>query len=119
MGEKHPPFARRATAKGAVGASIVTRHRKDRKRSYHVKYRAGDGRIHWEHVPGDKRAAKARAREVEDQLHRSGGRWTPPVPEKCGTFADEWLEQVARPKVSPRVYENYKRTFRLVLKHDL
>src|SRR5512133_808065 len=100
-------------------ASVVRRLRKDGSPSYHVKYRAGDGRVRWEHVPGDKRAAKARARDIEDNLHKTGGRWTPPATIKCGTYADQWLEDYARHAVSPRVYENYKRTVRLVLKPAL
>ena len=97
-------------------ASIVTRTRKDGKRSHHVKYRAGYGRVRWEHVPGDKRAAKARARQIEDQLHKTGGRWTPPANVKCDEYADQWLEEYARHAVSPRVYDNYARSLRLVWK---
>jgi integrase len=97
-------------------ASIVKRTRKDGGASYHVKSRAGDGRVRWEHVPGDKRAAKARARQIEDELYKTGGRWTPPAPKKVREYADEWLENHA---VSPRVRENYSRTFRLVLKPEL
>lgn len=100
-------------------ASIVTRTRKDGKRSHHVKYRAGDGRVRWEHVNGDKRSALARKAEIELELHKTGGRWTPPVDIKCGEYADRWLEDYARNAVSPRVYENYKRTVRLVLKPAL
>lgn len=100
-------------------ASIVKRTLKDGKASYHVKYKGGDNRVRWEHVPGDKRAAKARARAIEENLHKTGGRWTPPAAVKCGAYADEWLEDYARNAVSPRVYENYKRTMRLVLKPAL
>jgi integrase len=93
-------------------ASIVTRTREDGKRSYHVKYRAGDGRVHWEHVPGDKRAANARKRDIETNLHKNA-RWVPPVPVKVDDHADHWLT-VIKHEVTPRVYENYDRAFRLV-----
>jgi integrase len=97
-------------------ASIVTRVRQDGTRSHHVKYRDGNGHVRWEHVPGDKRAANARRRKVEDELHRSGGRWVPPAPVKVGEYADRWLNDHVKHRVSPRVFENYERTFRLVLK---
>jgi integrase len=35
---------------------------------------------------------------------------------KVGEYSDKWLEEYAAHAVSPRVYENYRRTFRLVLK---
>lgn len=49
-------------------ASIVTRIRKDGRRSHHIKYRAGDGKVRWEHVPADKKTALARKRAIEDEL---------------------------------------------------
>jgi integrase len=93
-------------------ASIVTRTREDGKRSYHVKYKDGAGQIRWEHVPGDKRAANARKRDIENELHRNE-RWTPPKPTKVDEHADHWLSVIEH-EVTPRVYENYARAFRLV-----
>src|SRR6266511_2633524 len=93
-------------------ASIVTRTREDGKRSYHVKYRAGDGRVRWEHVPGDKRAANARKREIENELHRNT-LWTPPKPVKFDDAVDHWLA-VIKHEVGARTYENHDRAFRLV-----
>jgi hypothetical protein len=49
-------------------ASIVRRTRKDGTPSYHVKYRAGHGRIRWEHVAGNKKAAESRRRKIQDEL---------------------------------------------------
>ena len=87
-------------------ASIVTRTREDGKRSYHVKYKDGAGQIRWEHVPGDKRAANARKRDIETNLHKNA-RWTPPKPTKVDEHADHWLS-VIKHEVTPRVYEELR-----------
>jgi hypothetical protein len=72
-------------------ASIVKRTgQRDGSPSYHVKYRAGDGRVHWERYGGAKEA-KARKAEVELELARSQGRWTPPVSITLAEYAEQWL----------------------------
>jgi integrase len=99
-------------------ASIVTRTRKDGTRSHHVKYTDGGGQVRWEHVPGDKRAANARKRTIEDELHRNPD-WSPPVQTLVGDYFDTWLEQHARPNVRPRVFANYEIAGRLHIKPEL
>jgi integrase len=72
-------------------ASIVKRTgQRDGSPSYHVKYRAGDGRVHWERY-GSAKEAKARKAEVELELARSQGRWTPPVSITLAEYAEQWL----------------------------
>jgi hypothetical protein len=94
-------------------ASVVTRTLKDGTRAYDVKYRDGARKQQWERVPGGKRAANARRREIEDNLLQTGGRWTPPAPVKCRIASDEWLEQI-RHDIGERVHGNYARSMRLV-----
>lgn len=72
-------------------ASVVKRiARKDGVPSYHVKYRAGDGRVRWERY-GSAKEAKARRAEVELELARTQGRWTPPVKLTLREYAEQWL----------------------------
>src|SRR5215207_1074470 len=89
-------------------ASIVKRTtRKDRTPSYHVKYRAGDGRVHWERY-GSAKEAKARKAEVELELARSNGRWTPPVKVTLREYAEQWLAARA-PGLRPSTVSEYVR----------
>lgn len=88
-------------------ASIVKRGtRKDGTPSYHVKYRAGDGRVRWERYP--------RKAEVEVELARSRGRWTPPVRITLAEYAEQWF--AARgPALRPRTLAEYRR----ILERDI
>ena len=88
-------------------ASVVKRRRKDGSRSYHVKYRAGDGRVRWEQFERAKDAS-ARKAEVELALARSGGNWSPPASIAFADYVEAWLERI-RPTVKARVHENYRR----------
>lgn len=89
-------------------ASIVKRGtRKDGTPSYHVKYRAGDGRVRWERYANAKEA-KARKAEVELELARSQGRWTPPVRITLAEYAEQWI--AARgPALRPSTLAEYQR----------
>jgi hypothetical protein len=70
-------------------ASIVKRvARKNGALSYHVKYRAGDGRVRRERYASAKEA-KARKAEVELELARTQGRWTPPVKVTLREYAEQ------------------------------
>jgi integrase len=89
-------------------ASIVKRTtRKGGTPSYHVKYRAGDGRVRWERY-GSAKEAKARKAEVELELARSNGRWTPPVKVTLREYAEQWLAARA-PGLRPSTVAEYGR----------
>jgi integrase len=97
-------------------ASIVRRTTSKGEKRLYVKYRAGDGKQHWELIPtGLAKDANARKAEVEIELRRSGGHWTPPVPVRFDSYADGWLER-HKPNLRPRVYVNYETSVRLHLK---
>jgi hypothetical protein len=89
-------------------ASIVKRSaRRDGAASYHVKYRAGDGRVRWERYRNAKEA-KARKAEVELELARTQGRWTPPVTITLGEYVEQWLD--SRPTMlRPSTLAEYRR----------
>lgn len=89
-------------------ASIVKRMgRKAGAPSYHVKYMAGDGRIRWERY-GSAKQAKTRKAEVELELARSHGRWTPPIKITLAEYVDRWL--AARgPSLRARTLLEYQR----------
>lgn len=95
-------------------ASVVRRTRKDGTPSYHVKYLGGDGRARWEHVHGGAKAAKTRKAEVELELARSGGRWTPPDRITLTDYAENWLEAHG-PRLRQRTRDEYER----ILKRDI
>jgi integrase len=89
-------------------ASIVKRiARKDGAPSYHVKYRAGDGRVRWERFANAK-DAKARKAEVELELARTQGRWTPPVKVTLHEYAEQWLNARAS-ALRPSTTSEYRR----------
>jgi hypothetical protein len=89
-------------------ASIVKRRaRKDGAPSYHVKYRAGDGRVRWERY-GSAKEAKARKAEVELELARTQGRWTPPVKMTLREYAEQWLGSRAL-GLRPSTFSEYRR----------
>jgi integrase len=89
-------------------ASIVKRTaRRDGAPSYHVKYRAGDGRVRWERY-GSAKEAKARKAEVELELARTQGRWTPPVKVVLREYAEQWLASRA-PALRPSTASEYRR----------
>jgi integrase len=95
-------------------ASIVKRTaRKDGTPSYHVKYRAGDGRVLWERY-GSAKEAKARKAEVELELARTQGRWTPPVKVTLNEYAEQWLGSRA-PALRPSTVAEYRR----ILERDI
>jgi integrase len=70
-------------------ASLVKRSRKNGTPSWFVKYRAGDGRIRWERFPSAKEA-RTRKAEVELEVARSGGTWSPPARIVFETAAEAW-----------------------------
>jgi hypothetical protein len=73
-------------------ASIVRRRRKDGSSSWFVKYKAGDGRTRWEQFEKAKDAS-ARKAEVELELRRSAGAWSPPAPQTFREAAENWYER--------------------------
>lgn len=89
-------------------ASVVRRTRKDGSPSYFVKYVAGDGRQRWEHVPSGAKAARARKAEVELELAKTGGRWTPPADITFGDYANRWLDTHGR-SLRPQTVAEYRR----------
>src|SRR6266545_4987300 len=95
-------------AGGRAMASIVKRTgRKDGAPSYHVKYHAGDGRVRWERY-GSAKEAKARKAEVELELARTQGRWTPPVKVTLREYAELWLGSRG-PALRPSTVSEYRR----------
>jgi hypothetical protein len=93
-------------------ASIVTRTRKHAGPSYCVKYRAGDGRVRWEHHERLKDAQERKA-EVEHLAARSRGTWAPPPKVRFAEYAQTWL----RTKVHLR--ERTRFEYRRVLELEL
>lgn len=89
-------------------ASIVKRTaRKDGAPSYHVKFRAGDGRVRWERY-GSAKEAKARKAEVELELARTHGRWTPPIKITLREYGEQWLASRA-PALRSSTAAEYRR----------
>src|SRR4051812_28838158 len=105
-------------------ASVVERTTKAGERRLFVVFHAtdrttGKRRKHWElQASALKKDANARKAAVEVALRASRGVWPAEVEQaKPLTFAeyrDQWLADRAR-KVSERVLENDRRTFRLYL----
>ncbi len=88
-------------------ASIVKRTGKEGRASYHVKYKAGDGRVRWERH-GSAKEARARKAEVELELARSQGRWAPPARITLNEYAERWLAAHG-PSLRPRTLAEYRR----------
>lgn len=90
-------------------ASVVRRRRKDGSISYFTRYRDGRGKDVWERCANAK-AAKARAAEVEVELARSGGHWTPAAKVSVSEYAQRWLREHG-PTLRPQTLTAYERIF--------
>lgn len=70
--------------------------------------RSAEGKTiyHSRTVTGNKKAARAYAREVETE--RDNGTWIPPTRMTLGEYLDKWLAEGARGTVQPRTFDDYK-----------
>lgn len=94
-------------------ASVVRRRRKSGSFSWYARYRDGAGKDKWEKCASAK-AAKARKAEVEVELARSGGHWTPAAKITVAEYSTRWLEEHGQ-TLRPRTLARYRRIF----EHDL
>ena len=90
-------------------ASVVKRRRKNGSYGWYARYRDGRGKDVWERCISAK-AAKARAAEVEVELARSGGMWSPAAKVTVAEYAETWLNEHGS-TLRPRTLANYRRIF--------
>jgi integrase len=90
-------------------ASVVKRRRKDGTFSWYARYRDGRGKDVWQKCASAK-DARALASEVEVQLTRSGGAWSPPEKITVNDYSQRWLNERG-PGLRPRTLLAYQRVF--------
>ena len=98
-----------ATCRRCKLASVVKRRRKDGSYGWYARYRDGRGKDVWERCSSAK-AAKARAAEVEVELARSGGMWSPAAKVTVAEYAERWLTEHGS-TLRARTLANYRRIF--------